>query len=170
MADRFYAEYWHNRTRFEGDTLRPAKNRQIPQLQTTFFSPDGVSGFAVTDVDGSSTGGRWMWTWNNCCSSFTAGTDFSYIDQTLNDIEPFLPANDNNFPVPHSNAWDLGFFADYTRTVNSWTINAGARGDVMQTRSSEFTEGVPTGLSILKDAPLEQEFGMWSAYVSGTAH
>ena len=166
-ADRVHSEYWYNRTRFEGDTLRPAKNRQLPLLQTTFFSADGVSGFAVTDVDGSSTGGRWMWSWNQCCSEFTVGTDLSYVDTTLNDIEPNLPANDNNFPIPHSNAWDLGFFADYTRQLQSdWSLNAGARFDVMETRSSEFTEGVPERSSVLKDAALDQEFSMWSAYIT----
>lgn len=164
-SDRFQSEVWHNRTRFEGGTLRSAKNRQIPQLQTTFFSTDGVSGFAVTDVDGSSTGGRWNWTWSREASQFTVGTDISYIDQTLNDIEPALPAFTNNFPVPHSNAWDLGFFADYSRQVAiDWTVSAGARGDIMQTRSSEFTPGVPVAASVLKEAPLDQEFAMWAAY------
>lgn len=167
FADRFFSEYWYNRTRFEGSTLREAKNRQIPQLRTTFFSIDGVSGFALTDVDGSSTGGRWSWTWELTDSEITVGTDFSYIDQTLNDIEPELPATDNNFPIPHSNAWDLGFFADYSERITAdWVVRAGARADVMQSRSSEFTEGVPVPASFLKDAPLDQDFTMWSAYLT----
>ena len=166
-ADRVFAEYWHNRTRFEGSTLRAAKNRQIPQLQTTFFSLDGVSGYAVTDVDGSSTGGRWMWSWDVTDAEFTVGTDFTYVDQTLNDIEPELPPTDNNFPIPHSNAWDIGFFTDYTEQVASdWVVSLGARADIMQTRSSEFTEGVPVPASILKEAELDQDFTMWSAYLT----
>lgn len=168
MADRFFGEVWYNRTRFDGDTLRPGKNTQIPQLQTTFFSPDGISGFAVTDVDGSSLGGRWMWTWEQQCAEFTVGTDVLYIDQTLNDIEPFLPPTDNNFPIPHSNAWDIGFFADYTRIVTSQlTVEAGARADVMNTRSSEYTEGVPVPASLLKNSGLDQDFTMWSAFMTG---
>jgi len=108
-----------------------------------------------------------MWTWSGCCADLTVGTDVTYIDQTLNDIEPELPAFDNNFPIPHSNAWDLGFFSDYTqRLTNAWAVSTGARVDVLNTRSSEFTEGVNERASVLKDAPLDQEFAMWSAYMT----
>ena len=166
-ADRFHAEYWYNRTRFEGSTLREGKNRQIPQLRTTFYSVDGISGYAITDVDGSSSGARWSWTWSRCCGELSVGTDVAYIDQTLNDIEPELPSFANNFPVPHSNAWDVGWFSEYTRRIApDWSMTAGVRADIMQTDSSEYTEGVPIPQSFLKDAPLEQEFGMWAAYLT----
>ena len=168
MADRFHAELWYNRTRFEGDTLRPSKDFQIPQLRTILFSPDGNSGFAVTDVDGSSLGGRSHWTWEENAGEFTLGTDFSYVDQTLNDIEPLLPPENNNLPIPHSNAWDIGLFTDYSKQVRSdWTMSAGARADVMRTRSSEFTRGVSDPATVSKDTDqLDQGFSMWATYVT----
>ncbi len=168
LADHMNAELWYNRTRFEGDTLRPSKNRQIPALRTTLFSPDGVSGFGITDVDGSSTGYRVDWSWDvGSDARLTLGTDLIYLDQTLNDIEPWLPPNDNNFPVPHSNSTDVGLFAEYREEVTEeWLVQLGGRTDLIWTRSSDFVEGVPSPLSDLKDAELDQDFTLWAAYLS----
>ena len=167
VADRFDAEFWYNRTRFEGDTLRPSKNRQIPSLRTLLFSPDGVSGFATTDVDGSSVGYRLGWSWDVACAQFTMGTDLIYLDQTLNDREPFLPDVEENFPVPHSNSADIGFFAEYSEQLSDdWSVNLGGRTDFIQTRSSDFVPGVPFPLSELNFAGLDQSFTLWAAYAT----
>lgn len=167
FADQLDVELWYNRTRFEGDTLRPSKNRQIPSLRTTLFSPDGVSGYGETDVDGSSTGYRLEWSWFDCCAQWTIGTDMIYLDQTLNDFEPLLPPNDNNFPIPHSNSMDVGIFADYREAVrDDWTIQVGGRADMIQTTSSDYVPGVPTTISNLKLSPLDQSFTLWSAYAT----
>lgn len=167
FADVFTAEAWYNRTRFAGDTLRPSKNRQIPQLRTLLSSPDNQSGFAITDVDGSSIGYRLDWRWEESTHAARIGTDLIYLDTTLNDIEPFLPPTDNNFPVPHSNSADIGIFADYTETVtDQLSVQLGGRVDLIQTRSSDFVEGVPLPVSFLLFSELEQNFTLWSAFLT----
>lgn len=166
FADSFRAEAWYNRTRFEGDTLRPSKNRQIPSLREVLYSPDGSSGYAITDVDGSSIGYRLDWTWEERDFAVTVGTDLIYLDNTLNDIEPLRSPDDNNFPVPHSNSADVGLFADYTESVNqAFTVSFGTRLDFIRTRSSEYVAGVPGLISDELLADLDQTFTLWGGYV-----
>jgi outer membrane receptor protein involved in Fe transport len=167
LGDVFRAEAWYNRTRFEGDTLRASKNRQIPQLRNILSSPDGQSGFAITDVDGSSVGYRLDWTWEQNSHAVRFGTDLIYLDTTLNDIEPLSFPFDNNFPVPHSNSADIGIFADYTETVtDQLSVTLGGRADLIQTRSSEFVEGVPLPTPLLLGSELDQSFTLWGAFLT----
>jgi hypothetical protein len=91
MGDRVDAEIWYNETRFEGDTLKSGKARQIPTLPTVLYSPSGTDGFAITDAEGSSMGARWETTFgrpDQVQSSF--GVDVTHVRQALNDIEPLL--------------------------------------------------------------------------------
>jgi hypothetical protein len=167
FADQFRAEVWYNRTRFEGDTLRPAKDRQIPELRFILESPSGVDGFAITDGDGLSGGYRMENTYFTGNGQVTLGTDLILLNQELNDIEPEAPLFDNNFPLPRSQSVDVGFFVEDIEEIRGgWTMTAGARVDGVFTNSRDIVEGVPVPLSELKDADLDQQFLLGSAYLT----
>src|SRR5690606_4051831 len=117
--DRMMIDGWYNRTRFQGDTSRAAKNIQIPSLRAT--QDLGPDQFMVTDVDGMSAGYRAAFTWGlDGDPSLTLGTDLIRIGQQLNDIVPervfespffTLTFPEQNFPIPRSQSYDFGFFA-----------------------------------------------------------
>lgn len=167
FADRFRAEVWYNRTRFEGDTLRPGKNRQIPELQLILESSTGFDGYAVTDGDGLSGGYRLESTYFTGNGQVAWGTDLIILNQELNDIEPEAPAFDNNFPVPRSRSIDVGLYVEDVERIDCrWTMTAGARVDGVFTDSEDIVDGVPVPLSWLKDAQLSQEFLLGAAYLT----
>lgn len=167
FADRFRAEVWYNRTRFEGDTLRASKDRQIPELRLSLESLSGFDGFAVTDGDGLSGGYRLENTYYTCNGQVSVGTDLIILNQQLNDIEPAAPAFDNNFPVPRSHLVDVGVYVeDVEEITHCWTMTAGARVDGVFADSEDIVEGVPDPLSFLKDADLDQDFLLGSAYLT----
>ncbi|HUG91406.1 MAG TPA: TonB-dependent receptor, partial [Planctomycetaceae bacterium] len=188
--DQLVVEGWYNRTRFEGDTSRSGKNRQIPVLRTLFdLGPDQ---FLTTDVDASSAGYRLAMSWGDgpCCPVLTVGTDLIYLKQELNDIVPartvplpFPPFGfdlpDQNFPIPESYSADVGVFVEHVLPASDrLTITSGARVDFVSTSAVDETAGlglldgfppvlVPTPLSELKQAGLDQHFTLWAIY--GTA-
>ena len=166
-SDELRLEFWYNRTRFEGDTLRPGKARQIPQLATTLESPSGTDGFAVTDVDALSAGYRLENLNDLGNGTFSYGTDLILVNQELNDIEPFAPANDNNFPIPRSSSVDIGFFASEVEQLSDrFSMTAGGRFDMVFTDSADLVAGVPNPLSDLKDSDLNKSFFLGAAYLT----
>ena len=168
-GNRFVAEVWYNRTRFEGDTLRPGKNRQIPSLRFELDSPTGTDGFAVTDGDALSGGYRFSQTiFEPGGSQVTFGTDLIVLNQELNDIEPFSPSDDNNFPIPRSSQVDVGVFVETVEKLTErTTVTSGARVDGVFTDAREFVDGVPGSLVDIYDAETEQEFLLAAAYITG---
>ncbi len=167
FADRFRAEVWYNRTRFEGDTLRPGKNRQIPELRFSLESTSGFDGYAVTDGDGLSGGYRLESTYLTGNGEVAVGTDLIILNQQLNDIEPVAPPSDNNFPIPRSHSIDVGVYVEDVEQINAcWTMTAGARIDGVFADSDDIVDGVPVPLSLLKDANLDQDFLLGSAYLT----
>jgi outer membrane receptor protein involved in Fe transport len=190
---------WYNRTFFEGDTSRAGKNRQIPSLRPELgLGPDQ---FALTDVDAASSGYRVAFTWGELDGlNWTLGTDLIYVTHQLNDIlpereepsglPPFLPqtvlAPQQNFPIPRSRSTDVGLFVDHRRPLNQcWTLNLGARVDLVTADARERVPGMGTvefplppftdpielelierDLSELKQAGLEQSFTPWSVYAT----
>jgi iron complex outermembrane recepter protein len=172
FADQFTAEFWYNRTRFEGNTLRPGKNRQIPTLRFDLFSPSGLDGFAITDGDAMSAGYRLESTifastfWGP--RDFKIGTDIIYLNQELNDIEPLRPPDDNNFPIPRSDSVDIGLYVENIDQIGErWTVTSGARIDGVFTDARDTVDGVPTPISVLKDSSLDQNFTLGAAYLTG---
>ncbi|MCA9173725.1 MAG: TonB-dependent receptor [Planctomycetales bacterium] len=167
-SDRYFGEVWYNHTNFHGDTLKSGKVSHIPSIQTLLYSPDGMSGAAFTQVNSASLGGRSVWTWEGPGGEVTLGADFTQFKQALNDIETFLPPNDNNFPIPNSFSRDLGVFAEWTRDVSAATdLTIGARGDYIRTAAANDVIGVPLPVSDILGASLTQDFGLWSLYGYG---
>jgi iron complex outermembrane recepter protein len=168
FADEFHGEVWYNRTRFEGDTLSEQKNARIPALRTTLFSPSGVDGFAITDAYGSSFGYRGESVFGDAGEDHVAlGTDLIVLKQGLNDIEPFLPDDDDNFPIPPSRSNDFGIYAERVKPMSEWwTLNTGARVDFVSTTSADIVDGVPDPLSTIQGADLDRFFFVWSSYVN----
>jgi outer membrane receptor protein involved in Fe transport len=195
---------WHNRTFFEGDTSRPGKNRQIPSLRPILgLGPDQ---FAVTDVDAASSGYRFAFTWGELDGlNWTFGTDLIYVNHQLNDIVPAHTEEEviplppplppitqtfvvptRNFPIPRSRSTDVGLFLDHRRPINDcWTLNVGARVDLVSTDARERVPGmgileapatpplpgepielvlIEQDLSELKQAGVEQSFTPWAVY------
>ena len=185
--DRLTIDGWYNRTRFDGDTRRSGKNRQIPSIRD--FQNLGPDQFLTTDVDGMSAGYRAAMTWGiEDEPIWTLGTDLIRIGQQLNDIVPeheeeFLPGlfftvPEQNFPIPRSNSMDVGLFAEHQRPVSDQLrVNMGARVDMVRTDARDNVPGlgvltgfppmlVETPLSDLKQADLEQHFTPWSVYAT----
>lgn len=168
FADHFTAEIWYNRTRFEGDTLRPGKNAQQPFLVEDLFSPSGFDGFAVTDGDALSGGYRLESTYyQNDGGQISVGTDMIALNQELNDIEPLRLATENNFPIPRSHSVDLGVYAE---RVRNWSDNfrttTGVRGDIVFTNATNDVVGLGDTVANIFDSNLQQTFALGAAYVS----
>lgn len=166
--DLVLSEVWYNRTSFDGNTFRPGKQAQIPQLSDTLFSPSGTDGAAITDGMGMSFGYRHEMIYGDLgVDHWSAGTDMILQRQALNDIEIFLPPNDNNFPLPRSRSADFGFYVERVKEQNDWLrTNLGGRVDTINTTSRDSVAGVEDPLSDIKDSGLEQNFVTWSTYAS----
>lgn len=167
FASELNAEVWYNRTRFEGDTLGAAKNKHIPQLQQILFSPID-QGFALTDGDGSSFGYRVESIFGDPGMDHIAiGTDLTILHQGLNDIEPLLPADDNNFPLPKSESTGFGLYTERITPMSEfWDVNLGGRVDWINTTSANIVPGVPDPLSDIQGTSLDQYFFTWSSYLN----
>ena len=166
-SDEFRMELWYNRTRFEGDSGRPGKARQIPQLMMEFESPSGNEGFARTDVDALSAGYRMESLYELDNGQVAYGTDLILVNQELNDIEPLAPPFDNNFPIPRSHSIDVGLFIeDVEQITDQLSMTAGGRIDGVFTDAADMVRGVPILFSDLKRADLDQSFFLGSAYLT----
>ncbi|MCC9599372.1 TonB-dependent receptor [Stieleria sp. JC731] len=167
FSDQFSAEFWYNRTRFEGDTSRPGKKQQIPSLLTELESPSGADGAATTDVDALSAGYRLESILETRSGQYAFGTDMIVLNQELNDIETFAPPHDNNYPIPRSHSIDVGlYFEDVERITDRLSMTAGGRVDGVFTDSEDQVKGVPIPLSDIKEAKLEQAFFLGAAYLT----
>ena len=170
VGDLLEAEVWYNRTRFAGDTLRPSKARQIPNLSTILYSDPPGDGYAITDGDGSSLGYRLDTTYGRDGEAqSTIGVSVIHLRQNLNDIEPLLPdPDDNNFPIPPSQSTDFGVFLEELVPVNDWlTLTAGARFDIVFTDADSYVDGLPFSVEDLFDVDdLDREYYLWSAFVT----
>ncbi|MEM6470220.1 MAG: TonB-dependent receptor, partial [Planctomycetota bacterium] len=167
-SDQFRMEVWYNRTRFEGDTSRPGKSRQIPDLKLKLESPSGTEGTAFTDVDALSAGYRMESQFDLGNGHVTFGSDLILVNQELNDVETLAPRFDNNFPIPRSHSIDLGFFVEDVEQINDrLSMTAGARIDGVVTDAAEYIKGVPTAFSRIKQTNLDQSFLLGTAYLTG---
>ncbi|WP_235034259.1 TonB-dependent receptor domain-containing protein [Roseiconus lacunae] len=167
LADEFRAEVWYNRTRFEGDTSRPGKKKQIPSLLVELESTSGSDGFARTDVDALSGGYRFENTVFTQNGQYAFGTDLIILNQELNDIEPFAPPDDNNFPIPRSHSVDIGVYVeDVEQLTDRWSMTTGGRIDGVFADAQDHVPGVPILLSDLKEAELEQAFFLGMVYLT----
>jgi iron complex outermembrane recepter protein len=170
FCDLQLSEIWYNRTAFRGDTLALSKQSSIP-LPAGIIGPDGIEitdGTAITDGSGSSLGYRTESIFGELgLDHWALGTDMNIQRQALNDIELSLPANDNNFPLTPSKSVDVGFYVENVRAHNDWLkTNFGARLDTMNANAEELVPGLETPLSDLKDSGLEQNFLLWSTYLT----
>ena len=174
ISDSFKINSWYNRTRFAGDTLGIGKNLQIPALRSHLAPYDGETGYAITDVDGMSTGYRAEWTWNDSDeSTFSLGTDLIYLTAQLNDIEPNLIPDDDdlyNFPIPDSYSRDVGFFVERKRNLSpSLFTTAGARIDFVQTNAATDAPGTSDGVYDqfnFSDSELRRQFTTWAVFLN----
>jgi iron complex outermembrane receptor protein len=172
MGDRVDAEIWYNETRFEGDTLKSGKARQILTLPTVLYSPSGTDGFAITDAEGSSMGARWETTFgrpDQVQSSF--GVDVTHVRQALNDIEPLLDIDfpgDYNFPIPPSHSTDIGLYWEEIAPISdSLTITGGARIDLVLTDAANNVPGQPiTVKENLDTNTLDRDFVLLSGFLT----
>ena len=174
ISDTFHINGWYNRTRFAGDTLGIGKNRQIPALRRHLSPYDGQTGYAITDVDGMSTGYRAEWTWNDSDdSSFSLGTDLIYLTAELNDIEPNLISDDDdlyNFPIPDSYSRGVGFFVERKQNLSpSLSTTAGARIDLVQTDTATDVPGTSNGVYDqfnFDDSELRRQYTTWAVFLN----
>jgi outer membrane receptor protein involved in Fe transport len=167
-------EAWYNRTRFEGNAQRSGKRRQIPEL-------DALSYLGFTDADLMSTGFRAATTWESNCSQLTLGADLRYLKQELNefDVSPFLATSiaddDFNSPIPRAHSANPGLFAQHLWSLTDrLTVKSGARLDWVSTDAARFADhtdyngdGQPDDLEAILGAEFDQNFALWSAFITG---
>jgi len=170
VADYLTSEIWYNRTRFDGDTKRPGKARQIPTLVDA-FQPSflgAADGFTYTDGDALSTGYRVEATFFSDGDQCSVGTDLIYLNQELNEYDFYDPdPNDNNFPIPRSDSIDLGIYAERIIQANeNLVLTAGTRLDGVFTDSRDNVQGVPYALSDAEGTDLDKQFFLGSAYLT----
>ncbi|MFK8113781.1 MAG: TonB-dependent receptor [Rubripirellula sp.] len=166
FADTFVAEVWYNRTRFEGDTLRSGKNRQIPSLQSSLTPDANGFGFGVTDGDALSGGYRLENQYKTLNGRLSIGTDMILLNQELNDLEPASPPIDANFPIPRSYSVDFGvFLEDVEQLTDRFSVTMGLRADAIVTDSRDVVDGVSYAAE--KFTELEQNFALFSGYLTG---
>ncbi|GAB5516278.1 TonB-dependent receptor [Rhodopirellula baltica] len=170
FADYFTSEIWYNRTRFEGDTKRPSKARQIPTLVDA-FQPSflgAADGFTDTDGDAMSAGYRFEATYFSDGAQLSVGTDMIYLNQELNEYDFYDPdPTDNNFPIPRSDSIDVGVYAErIVRANEDLVLTAGTRLDGVFTDSRDNVEGVPYALSDAEGTRLDKQFLLGSAYLT----
>ncbi len=123
FVDQLDLETWYNRTRFEGDNLRPGKRRQFP-----FYVSNDVIG--ETDVDSMSTGYYSAVGWEGDSWSLTVGSDLRYVKQELNEeVEQDSGAARGNSPIPRSHQSNPGVFVDYEEKFEQLRVVAGLRFD-----------------------------------------
>lgn len=173
--DRLSVDLWFNRTRFNGDAQRPSKREEFP-----FF--DFIDLVAFTDVDSTSTGYRVASTWGDDDGpNLTAGTDFRYLRQELNEISSgrfgLNVFTDANSPIPKSQAPNPGIFVETHAPANErLTVTAGARADyvapsILEDQANLQALGIQQPQSSLADIlgtdDFDQEFGLWAAHLSG---
>jgi outer membrane receptor protein involved in Fe transport len=192
--DRLSVETWYNRTRFEGNSQRSAKRRQIPQLDC----PDDVIEFPIcenvprraggvldfagfTDADVMSTGFRAATTLGTAgCPQLMLGADLRYLEQELNEFRfspAFFtsPAEDNfNFPIPRSHQSNPGLFAEQTLPISDrLSLRAGGRIDWVSANASRHVphlndldgDEVRNPLDReLRSGGFSQNFGLWSLF------
>ena len=138
--DRFALDTWYNETRFAGNSQRPGKRRQIPQLD----DPLGFEGY--TDADAMSTGFRLTTMWGQPDDvHLTAGVDLRRLSQRLNEvnlsplIDPSIQKDDEGnyiwpeffrFPIPRSHSTNPGLLVEGVLPVTErLTVKSGARVD-----------------------------------------
>lgn len=167
FGDFHMAEVWYNRTRFEGDTLAPSKDAQIPNLRWILYSPSGFDGFGITDGDGSSLGYRSESIAGDVGYNHLAfGTDMILLKQGINDREALLDPSYNNFPLPPSQSVDFGFYLERVLRPHEYIqLNMGARIDTIRNTSTGFVDGAP----FLPTDGLLQTFTTWQTYINAQA-
>ncbi len=190
--DRFTAETWYNRTRFQGDARNPAKIRQIPSIPL-------VTDNLQTDVDSMSTGYTTAMTWGaQDAMHLVAGTDFRFLKQGLNetndftvDVDAGLAAAlgiapgiynfiDANSPIPRSHWSNPGLYTELTLPADDrFLVKAGGRVDWVSTDVDQMPGGLsstlPTQVPLTEQFLLQQlrtdsfnkNFNLWSLF--GTA-
>lgn len=162
-------EAWYNRTFFAGDNQRPSKldfyrdnfffaeppDPDLPVCPPTSPAPDiGFIGF--TDADVTNSGFRLSPTWqpHQDGPRFTAGVDFHFIEQELNEFDVFASrtfnftqCNFDNFPVPRSDSIDPGVFAELEQPITrDFKVTTGARLDWFTTDAeSRYRVPAPNG-------------------------
>ncbi len=174
FSDRINVDVWYNRTRFQGDNLRPSKRQQFPFYDFLGFR-------AQTDVDSMSAGTRVGSTWEHSNSSATtAGVDFRAIRQELNEIgtAPLLGVNNpSNSPIPRSSTANPGlFFEHVVRPSDPLELTFGSRVDLVDAELNASAASVSAlGLNdpqaplsnLLGTSHFDRNFTLWSFFLTG---
>lgn len=138
-------ETWFNRTSFQGDNLNPSK--QYFYRNNPFFNGSNppnpyphVSFVGFTDARTTNTGFRLAPTWGEPGEvQVTAGIDFRYVAQQLNEFDLFenkdlqnSPTGYDNYPIPPSTSYDPGIYFELKAPIDEqFTVTTGARIDMI---------------------------------------
>ncbi len=159
--DRLSVETWYNRTRFDGDNLRPGKRRLIPTL-------DLLNVVSTTDADAMSTGYRIALNWDDTLiGNVTAGTDLRYLKQRLNEFNSLLGGPSLNFPIPPSHSSNPGLFVQSEMPISDrLDLTAGARVDWVSTNADTFVPGTTENLEQALRGEFNQHFNLWGVFMN----
>lgn len=165
-CDQLYVEGWYNRSRFQGDTLRPGKAVQIPSLAAQLGG-----GGATTAGDASSAGYRLIGEWGQPDEGqLTLGTDLLYQTNELNDTDLL----NQDFPIPDSHSVDVGLLCEYRHPLGeAIDIKIGGRLDFVATDAQDMVPnlfGAPGSVAGFFGTELDQEYYLWSMFLSSELH
>ena len=173
FCDRVELEGWYNRTRFAGNAQGAGKRRQIPLL-SDYFGLGPLTLF--TDVDASSAGYSFATTWGcEGCPQFTAGTDFRYLKQQLNEFgfaaSQFVVGFPNNRSIPRAYSSNPGVFAELEFPMTPCLdVELGGRFDLVYTNAypnvDRDMDGVSDDLEQQLGGSFDQSFNLHSFYAT----
>lgn len=160
LAGELLAEAWYNRSAIAGDNQRSSK--QLFYRNNFFFTSGGQTQFpqigfvGVFDADVADTGFRLSPSWESSNGDkLTTGVDLHHVRQELNEFDNltnrallFTPAGFENFPIPKSESWDPGIFAELETPLRpDLKLTTGARIDWIHTSADPFHRALdPDGL------------------------
>ena len=189
VLDQVRFEGWYNRTRFDGDNLRPGKRGQIPKLdefRDSFLVTESFTLRSTTDAEASASGAQLDFTIGEPGDRFlTVGSDVRHRTQELNESNdvfrlvdgqppPLQPEFEEDNPIEPAYSTNHGIYLEAASPLHDDTTRAkaGARVDWIQTDSRVTSDSradrlkadfIEQSLSP-NERDLVRNFRLWSTY------
>ncbi|MCI0681412.1 MAG: TonB-dependent receptor [Gemmataceae bacterium] len=182
--DRLTVDGWYNMTSFNGDSSRPGKRFQIPELNAILDPTVGDNPRFLraanqvrldldTEADLYTWGLREAMTWGeDKCVQLTIGADISFIRQQYNEFDSFNLSPPVNNGIPKTRMIDPGIFIDgalpWGETI---MFRAGTRVDFVSTELIQLGPGMNPNeylvdQALAAEAFNTQEYFLWSAFAT----
>ena len=180
--DRLTVDSWYNITSFNGDSARPGKRFQIPELDKilipernrAFLSENSQIRLDIdTQADLYTWGVREAMTWGEDKGvQLTIGADINIIRQQYDEFDSFNFSVPSNLGIPKSRMIDPGIFVDGALPLgHDVTVRVGSRVDFVSTELIHLGTSMDPA-TYLADPALAaaafdtQQYFLWSAFAT----